>query len=351
MNGWFRRRSCPVLRQRPPRPGPFIRSRKARPAGGAAHRRTVQFCLAFGLVVGVTAADVVAGEGWTARGHLPLEQFIVQSHRGAGELAPENTLEAFELGWKLGTWPEADVRTTRDGVIVAFHDANFKRTVRNPPAALAAKGVKDVTFAELSGLDVGGWKGDQFVGRRVARLAEVFALMTGKPERRLYLDIKQVDLPQLAAEVRAERVVRQVVFSSPDYAQIRRWKQLAPESMTLLWLGGNEAELGARLEQLRATRFADLTQLQLHVRLNTNAAAAEPFNLSRAFLRGVGDELRRHGVVFQVLPWGVADPQVYWQLLDLGVMAFATDHPDVTLRAVRDYCAGADRNVRKRSTP
>jgi hypothetical protein len=35
------------------------------------------------------------------------DKFIIQSHRGAGDLAPENTLDAFELGWRLGTHPEA----------------------------------------------------------------------------------------------------------------------------------------------------------------------------------------------------------------------------------------------------
>jgi len=167
---------------------------------------------------------------WTVRGHLPLEQFVIQSHRGAGELAPENTIEAFEFGWKLGTWPEADVRTTKDGVIVAFHDGNFKRTVKNPPPALGNKGVKDITFAGFS-------------------------------------------------------------------------------------------------------------QVQLHVRLNTNRASPEPFTLSRDFLRATGNELRQHGVIFQSLPWGVTEPKVYWQLMDLGVMAFATGHPDITVKAVRDYYA------------
>jgi len=276
---------------------------------------------------------------WTVRGHLPPERFIIQSHRGAGELAPENTLEAFELGWKLGTWPEADVRTTKDGVIVAFHDANFKRTVKNPPPVLANKGVKDITFAELSKLDVGGWKGEGFVGRRVSKISDVLKLMTGKPERRLYLDIKNVDLNQLAGEVRAADVVGQVVFTSTDYELIRSWKKLVPDSMTLNWMGGTEAELKARLDKLRPEKFAGITQLQLHVRLNTNSASAEPFDLSRSFLRSVGDELRQRGVIYQCLPWGVAEPKVYWQLMDLGVMAFATDHPDITVKAVRDYYA------------
>jgi glycerophosphoryl diester phosphodiesterase len=68
---------------------------------------------------------------WTIKGHIPPDQFVIQSHRGAGELAEENTPEAFELGWSLGTVPESDVRTTKDGVIVAFHDNNFARVVKD----------------------------------------------------------------------------------------------------------------------------------------------------------------------------------------------------------------------------
>ncbi len=275
--------------------------------------------------------------GWTVRGRIPVERFVIQSHRGAGELAPENTLEAFRLGWKLGTVPESDLRTTKDGVIVAFHDATFKRVVKGASSALRKKGVTDVTFAELSKLDVGAWRGEAFVGRHVSRISEVFELMRGKPERRLYLDIKNVDLGQLAVEVRRHEVVGQVILATTDYALLRRWKDLVPESQTLHWMGGSEAALGKRLEILRAANFEGITQLQLHVRLNTNNAAAEPFDLSRAFLRSTGQELRRRGILYQALPWGVAEPRIYCQLLDLGVASFATDHPDVTLKAVRDY--------------
>jgi glycerophosphoryl diester phosphodiesterase len=318
--------------------------------------RFVHLAAAFVVMYCISVAEKASAAGpgdsmeteWTVRGNIPVEKFVIQSHRGAGELAPENTLEAFELGWKLGTWPEADLRTTKDGVIVAFHDPNFKRTVKHAPAALQKKGVADISFAELSKLDVGGWKGEQFLDRRVSRITEVFALMRGKPERRLYLDIKNVDLSQLAREVREYDVTRQILFTTTDYELIRRWKEIVPESETLHWMGGTEEQLAERLGKLRTEKFAGITQLQLHVRLNTNTPAAEPFNLSRQFLRETGTELRRQGIVFQSLPWGAAAEEVYWQLLDLGVMAFATDHPEVTLRAVRDYYAG---NTRKAATP
>jgi glycerophosphoryl diester phosphodiesterase len=289
--------------------------------------------------VALNNSNAATNEQWTICGHIPPEKFVIQSHRGAGELAPENTIEAFELGWELGTVPESDLRTTKDGVIVAFHDANFKRVVKGASPDLQKKGVADVTFAELSKLDVGAWKGESFAGRRVSKMSEVFALMRGKPDRRLYLDIKNVDLPQLAALVREQEVGGQVILASTVYDVIHEWKRLVPEGQTLHWMGGTEAELAKRLAGLRAAKFADITQLQVHVRLNTNSASAEPFDMSREFLRSTGEELRRHGILYQSLPWSVAEPKVYWQLLDLGVMSFATDHPEVTLKAVRAYCA------------
>ncbi len=44
-------------------------------------------------------------------------------HRGASEHAHENTLEAFRAAFELGAdGNEFDIRRTKDGVLVVFHD-------------------------------------------------------------------------------------------------------------------------------------------------------------------------------------------------------------------------------------
>jgi glycerophosphoryl diester phosphodiesterase len=280
------------------------------------------------------AAD--AEVSWNVRDHVPVGEFLIQSHRGAGELEAENTVEAFELAWKLGTVPEADVRATKDGAIVAFHDADFRRLVKDAPPELAGQGVEDLTWDELRRLDVGSWKGPEFAGRRVPRLADVFREMTGRPGRRLYLDVKKVDLAKLAGEVKEAEVGAQVILASPKPAQLRTWKKLVPESGTLLWMGGTEEELKKKLEDVRRTGFAGITQLQIHVRVRP-AAEGGGLTPSPEFLAATGEELREHGVLFQTLPWETTDPAVYRTLLDLGVASFATDHPKLTLDAVRGY--------------
>ena len=51
------------------------------------------------------------------------------AHRGAGKLAPENTLAAFRLGaahgWRMF---ECDVKLSADGVPFLLHDATLERT-------------------------------------------------------------------------------------------------------------------------------------------------------------------------------------------------------------------------------
>lgn len=289
-----------------------------------------------------------AAAGWNVRDHLPLDRLIIQGHRGVGNLAEENTVEAFELAWTLGLYPEADLRLTRDGVMVPFHDDNFARVVKDASPALKRKGVQQLTYAELSQLDVGAWKGEQFAGRRVVRMAEIFARMRGRPERHLYMDVKRIAFPVLAAEVRQYGLTRQVVLASSRVTDLRRWKALVPEGDTLLWLHGAEAELRPRLAALRRKKYAGVTQVQIHLYPKDSADPWAPpsdpspadnaFRLRDAFLIEVGHELRAHGVVFQAFPY-TDDPTVYARLMDLGVMSFATDYPEVTRQALQAYYA------------
>ena len=291
-------------------------------------------------------ANAAAQGAWNVTEHIPSDKIIVQGHRGVGELAEENTLDAFQLAWRMGIYPECDLRMTSDGVIVPFHDDNFARVVKDASPELKKKGVKDLTYADLSKLDVGSWKGEQFKDHHVLPMTAVFELMRGHPDRHLYMDVKSIEFPRLAQEVRKYGIEKQIVLASRKVQQLREWKAIVPESETLLWMHGNVAELSRDLKKLGATKFQGVTQVQIHVYPKVTSdtwappadesPADNPFRLPNAFLRQVGEELRAHGVVFQTFPY-TTDAQVYAQLLDLGVMSFATDHPDVTLREIKAY--------------
>ncbi|MCY4012257.1 MAG: glycerophosphodiester phosphodiesterase [Gammaproteobacteria bacterium] len=62
------------------------------------------------------------------RTFLGLESPVAIAHRGGAAEHPENTMAAFEHAVELG-YPciETDVRSTRDGVAMVFHDENLDR--------------------------------------------------------------------------------------------------------------------------------------------------------------------------------------------------------------------------------
>src|SRR3954469_5564244 len=191
------------------------------------------------LMIKLTNACIVACAMATATTHAKEPApFHIQAHRGAGDAFPENTLESFEWSWKHGVTPESDLRTTKDGVIVCFHDPNFKRIPHNISDALKKKGVEALPLAEVQKLDVGSYRAPQFAGQHIPTLASVFEQMQGHPERLLYIDIKLVKLDQLESLVRKHKVERQVIFTSEQHGLIREWKDLIPESQTLIWNRG-----------------------------------------------------------------------------------------------------------------
>src|SRR5881296_1237603 len=65
-------------------------------------------------------------------------------HRGASEFAHENTLEAYRATFELGgDGNEFDIRATRDGVLVVFHDDMLDRLL------VAYGDVSDYPWEEL----------------------------------------------------------------------------------------------------------------------------------------------------------------------------------------------------------
>lgn len=278
------------------------------------------------LCTGILAADTMPA-GF---------QFIVVSHRGAGYLAPENTISSFQLGWKMGTIPEADIRTTSDGVIVTFHDNNFHRLGPGAPEEIKSKSIKDLSWATVSTLDVGEYLGAEHRGQRVARLDEVFDEMKGRPERWLYLDIKDVSLERMAKMALQRGIENQLILASTDYRHIRQWKKMLPTSGTLLWMGGEESALRKRIDEVRKTDFADITQFQIHVNVG-DLNSADPFSPRSAFLSEVAKEIKSRGILYSTWVRGSDDPEAYRKLLDVGFNSFSSDDPQVALKVMRDH--------------
>ena len=88
------------------------------------------------------------------------------AHRGAGKLAPENTLAAFRLGAAHGYRAfECDVKLSADGVPFLLHDATLERTTSGQGTA------GDLPWAALSQLDAGSWHSRGHAGEPLPTLA------------------------------------------------------------------------------------------------------------------------------------------------------------------------------------
>jgi len=87
------------------------------------------------------------------------------AHRGAGRLAPENTLAALRLGAQHGyRMFECDVKLSRDNVPFLLHDDRLDRTTDG--SGLAGQ----QPWHELSQLDAGAWHSRGFAGEPMPSL-------------------------------------------------------------------------------------------------------------------------------------------------------------------------------------
>ncbi|MGN6830610.1 glycerophosphodiester phosphodiesterase [Paucibacter sp. M5-1] len=87
------------------------------------------------------------------------------AHRGAGKLAPENTLAAFREGARHGYRAfECDVKLSADGIPFLLHDATLNRTT--PERGVAG----ERGWAELSRIDAGAWHSRAYAGEPLPSL-------------------------------------------------------------------------------------------------------------------------------------------------------------------------------------
>jgi glycerophosphoryl diester phosphodiesterase len=120
---------------------------------------------------------------------------LVESHRGADKLAPENSWTAIELGYKAGAdFIEIDVQLTSDGELIVYHsyrapDGQLIRDMRRDAVALVCAGENhlvglddifewaahnDAKFT----LDIkNGFGFDRRVGERALKLVEQYGFI------------------------------------------------------------------------------------------------------------------------------------------------------------------------------
>jgi glycerophosphoryl diester phosphodiesterase len=109
--------------------------------------------LAGGLLAGTSRGEEKKNGGiFSAPNHREKPRYI--AHRGSTSLAPENSMAAFGESAKRNFWAiETDVKVTKDGKLVCFHDASLERMLG------VKRLVGELTFEELAKLPFVSGKG------------------------------------------------------------------------------------------------------------------------------------------------------------------------------------------------
>jgi glycerophosphoryl diester phosphodiesterase len=164
-------------------------------------------------------------------------QTEVFAHRGARQVAPENTLPAFEQAIALGAdGIELDVQCSKDGVLVVMHNSTVNATTNGQGR------VADLTAAELGKLDAGSHFDAKFSNVGVPTLEEVLALTAGKIK--LNIEIKSDDpmggheVEPLVELIHAGNLYDQVIISSFNPITLVKVRHVDPQiALGLLYWG------------------------------------------------------------------------------------------------------------------
>jgi glycerophosphoryl diester phosphodiesterase len=228
---------------------------------------------------------------------------IAFAHRGGTSEHPENTMPAFEHAVALGyRYLETDVHLSADGVLVAFHDPDLRRTC----------GI-DGEIADLPWRTIAEARVD---GRAsIPQMAELFARF---PDARFNVDCKaDRAVDALVDLIRDHDALDWVCVGSFGHRRTRRLR-------SALGAGALTALTPPETISLRVLRWTWG---------GGQRAAQVPVRSNGVTIVGASFVAAAHARRIPVHVWTIDDGDEMHRLLDLGVDGLMTDRPEV-LRAV-----------------
>lgn len=291
----------------------------------------------------------------------------LQGHRGARGLFPENTLPAFAKALSTGvTTLELDAAITKDGVVVASHDATLNPDITRGPDGQWLKrkdiAIHALTFDQLQQYDVGRMRplsayAQRFPRQqavddtRIPRLSDVFALArrAGNDQVRFNIETKvSPDQPQhmrppeefaraLIALVRSEKLEARVTIQSFDWRTLQVVQREAPRIATVYlsvqqpWQDNilAHAAFSPWTAGLHVSQFGGSVP-----RLVKGAGGSiwSPYfgDLTRTAVE------EAHQLGLKVVVWTVNEARDIARMIDLGIDGVISDYPD----RLREVAAG-----------
>ncbi|HEX5866042.1 MAG TPA: glycerophosphodiester phosphodiesterase [Casimicrobiaceae bacterium] len=230
------------------------------------------------------------------------------AHRGAGKLAPENTLAAMRVGQAHGyRMVEFDVKLSGDGVAFLLHDDTLDRTTDAHGRADA------LTWSELAKLDAGSWHSAAFAGEPLPTLSAIarWAIANG-----VACNVEIKPMPGRERETGAAVAL--------DAAALWRAAPLPP----LLSSFSEEALVAARAAapDLACALLVERVPADWPARLSRLACVALDIDYREVDARLIAAV---HQSGYRVITYTANDPQAVAQLAAWGVDLIITDAVDV----------------------
>lgn len=236
----------------------------------------------------------------------------IVAHRGASQVAPENTLAAFRKAHEQGAhWVEFDVSLLGDLTPVIHHDGTLERcTTGLGPLSAAGR-------ADLATIRAGKLHDAEYAAEPIPELEATLDLLEALG---MYanLEMKRHDDPsgELARTVHAALSARdwatdRIIVSSFDHAELAALRQLMPEiPLAALWVEPPS--------DFRKT-LTDLQAVAAHIHYA---------HLSQGILQ----EAVSYG--FDMRVFTINRPEVVAPFREIGLTGVITDHPPLFLEDV-----------------
>lgn len=227
------------------------------------------------------------------------KKIFIWAHRGASGHAPENTLAAFKKAMAMGAdGVECDLRESREGELVIFHDPTIKRLTGRSGR------VVDLSLSELKQLEIGNWFAPDFAGQRIVTAAEMIASVP-RPFL-LNLEIKAAAPQKVVDLIREKGIADRVIVSSFDHILLKKVRTLHP-TLPIGYLVDREPWKKVVQEARRLEAIS----------LNLPSKRVTPEQIEKAHHEG-----------FKVYLYTVNEPAHMKKFIELGVDGFFTNYPD-----------------------
>jgi glycerophosphoryl diester phosphodiesterase len=258
--------------------------------------------------------------------YLALPSPWLVAHRGGSLVAPENTLAAFDRADSLGADAiETDVRLSRDGVVMVFHDEDTL-SLTGLPGTIEARTVAEIETLDAAfafSEDGGGSFPLRGAGLRIPTFAEA---LRRYPRMRFNVDAKSEDpalADALARVVREARAEERVCVGSFFDAQAERLGALLPGVARFLPQdAATRHVLAAKAGAAPVGLPAGYDLADLPARMGDMTVVDPP----------VVEHFHRLGIPVHV--WTVDEEAEMRALLDIGVDGIVTDRPHVLRRVL-----------------